>query len=86
MHTDIGLSDASRYTSVRCMPISADIGKNVCHTISAGPTFANIVRYWKITVSDIGRYRCATGVATLATNEADTKPVHSFIYIEESNN
>ena len=30
--------------------------------ISAGPTFADIVRYWKNTVSNIGRYRCATGV------------------------
>ena len=42
----------------------ADIGKNVCHMTFAGPTFADIIRYWKITVSDTGHYCCATGDAT----------------------
>ena len=44
----------------------ADIGKNLCHMISAGPIFADIVRDWKITVSEIGRYRFTTGVPTLS--------------------
>ena len=47
------------------MPISADNGKNVCHTISAGPIFVDIARYWEITVSDIGCYHCDTGECTI---------------------